>query len=246
MILPVMSKPKLLKRYPIYVWFAVLGLFLFQTLFYNLGHGIAVWTGLVDRQIYPVIPAIDDAIPFWKPAIFVYIFTYAYWVWFGILSWKTKHENFINYTITFMLCAFIGFFGLVFVPTYIDREAVGIYQEVSQPGFLNWIVKFIFDHDGYTIGSNLAPSYHCLFCAVTIMFQLGRKEISWKWQTASVVLALSCCASTLLTKQHVFIDFATGFGFGVVMSVIIMLINPGRRICQKYEKNHPEGLVREN
>lgn len=239
-----MAKEKLLKRYPIYVWAAVFGLFMWQTLMYNLGHGIAVWTGMIDHAIYPVIHSIDDAIPFVKITIFAYVFTYVYWVWFGIINWKTKHENFINYTLTFLVAAFLGFFVLAFMPSYIDREKEGIYQAVSQPGFLNTFVKFIFDNDGKTIGFNLVPSYHCMFCAVTFMFQVGRKEVSWKWQLASGILAAACCTSTLLTKQHVFIDCVTGIGLGVVVGLVMMLINPGRRICKKYELKHPEGLVR--
>lgn len=241
-----MSKQKLLKRYPLYVWAAVLGLFLWQTLFYNLGHAIATWTGIMDRAIYPVIPAIDDAIPFIKITIVIYVFTYVYWVWFGILTWKTKHENFINYTLTFLICAFLGFFVLTFMPSYIDREKEGIYQAVSKPGLLNWFIKFIFDNDGKTIGINLVPSYHCMFCAVTFLYQVGRKEISWKWQVASGVLAVACCVSTLTTKQHVFIDTVTGVGLAILVFIPMKLINPGRRICEKYEKSHPEGLAMNN
>ena len=179
------------------------------------------------------IPVIDDAIPFIVNSSIFYFASYPYWFIAALAVSKCGKEHVVNLAIGYAICIFIGLFFFVFMPTYLDREAEGVYQAVQSPGATNALLRFIYDNDGGKIGVNLFPSFHCLVTTYWCLAALGRKELRRGYKGFTIIAVVLICTCTLTTKQHYFLDVIGGIGFAVVIFFLIKLINPSKYIFKE-------------
>ena len=144
---------------------------------------------------------IDDQIPFFAPFIIFYICAYVQWI-ANYLLIAREGKNFCYHfvygdVISKLFC--LAFFLLL--PTTLTRP------EVTGNGICEHLVRMIYQMDAPV---NLFPSIHCLesWCCIHAAFRM-KKTPRW-YLPLTIVMSLCVFASTLLVKQHVFIDVFGG------------------------------------
>ena len=144
---------------------------------------------------------VDDRIPFFAPFILFYLLAYIQWIVNYLLiarEGKTFCYQFIyGDVISKLFC--LAFF-LLFPTTLIRPDVTG-------NGICEQLVRLIYQMDAPV---NLFPSIHCLesWCCIHAAFRM-KKTPRW-YLPVTIVMSLCVFASTLLVKQHVFVDIFGG------------------------------------
>lgn len=92
---------------------------------------------------------------------------------------------------------------------------------IDKPGLFNEMLKVVYEQDGGNMAYNLAPSYHCLLSAYAYLGIRKQETISKGFRIYTLIMAIIICLSTVLVKQHYFIDIVTGVGFAVISYMMI-------------------------
>ena len=216
-------------RYGIIGGFQFLGL---QAVAYEVGNLISRLTGTVNWAICPKIPAIDDLIPLFPPAAYIYMLSFAFWVIGAWVVALTEKRNYMNFTVSYIAAVVVGFLFFVFMPTYIDRVAEGAIAAAESPGITNFVLKSAFIFDGWERGWNLFPSFHCMNSVFVYLGMRKRPEIKKSTQIFWLVIAILICASTVLTKQHYIIDVVGGVALPIICHVIVQKLDPGEKLIR--------------
>lgn len=172
---------------------------------------------------YNIESRIDRYIPFWPPAVVIYLGCYLFWgINYIMIAHLKKEEMCRFFSADFISRVICLFFYLVFPTTYL--------RPVPEPeGFWNKIMIFVYAVD---TPDNLFPSIHCLiswFCYIGLR---GKKQISAGYRRFSLVMAIMVCVSTVLTKQHVIADVISG----VLLAEFSYWLGGKPVIWKKYEK----------
>ena len=107
-----------------------------------------------------------------------------------------------------------------------DRVAENLLN--NNPGVLNQALQWIYNMDGGRYGTNLAPSYHCLISTCCYMGVAKRSEYAKSYRIFSAVFCVLIFASTVLCKQHYFIDIPTGIIIGYIAMKLAMKYHWGK------------------
>ena len=225
-----------IKAIPLYGWILGVVYFGLQYGMYRLANWIANLTGTVSWAFCPKIPGIDDHIPVVSIFVVIYLFSYVFWIFGPIIASLTKKENFLNYIIGLSVAYIIGFLIFVFAPTYMDRTAEGLLSIATKPGFFNQLLNTVYSSDGSALAFNLFPSYHCLISLYCYLGIRKRDEVSKGIRVYSLIMAMLICMSTVLTKQHYFIDIIGGLSISIICYIVVQKINPGSRIMARRNK----------
>lgn len=221
------------RRIPPVAWPITLFLYAYQYALYLLGPEVSALIGSDRWAFSPKIGFIDDRIPLVKIFILIYVLSFVFWFVYMVIVSVTDRRNYINFIFSYMLSGAIGFLFFVFMPTYIDRSAEGLLAAVEGPGFLNWVLRLIYGNDGLELGWCLFPSFHCL---VSLFCYLGVRKsgnIGRGVKMFALIMTVLVCLSTVLTKQHYFVDIFGGLGLAVLCHAVAAKIDPGRRIMAK-------------
>jgi len=225
---------ELIKKVSPVGWFMTVFLYGFECLMYLLGPELSTCTGTYKWAIAPKIPFIDDNIPLVKVFVIIYVVSFAFWAIYMLIISTTDSRNYINFIISYMITAFIGFLFFLFMPTYIDRSAEGVLAAVEGPGLINWGLRVVYASDGWDVGWSLFPSFHCY---ISMFCYLGIRNCSYigrKLKVFALVSTVLICLSTVFTKQHYFMDIVGGVGIATICHVIVCRLDPGTRIVGKY------------
>lgn len=192
----------------------------------------------LDPAVFNVkLPAVDDLIPVVPIFFFGYIWSYVYWFFapfFIIRTGRKKTWEFIvSYTVVLLICSLI-MYGF---PTKIDRVAEGLW-EPYQSGFFWDLLHICYNVDGGSVSYDLLPSMHCANC-VLYCLALRDEHIPKKIRTASLLSAILVIVSTLLTKQHYFLDAVTGVLIPLLVTPVI--VRTVRLLRQAACKEAPDG-----
>ena len=144
---------------------------------------------------------VDDRIPFFAPFILFYLLAYIQWIVNYLLiarEGKTFCYQFIYGDVISKLFCLVFF--LLFPTTLIRPDVTG-------NGICEQLVRLIYQMDAPV---NLFPSIHCLesWCCIHAAFRM-KKTPRW-YLPVTIVMSLCVFASTLLVKQHVFVDIFGG------------------------------------
>ena len=164
--------------------------------------------------------AVDSLIPLVPEWMIIYVLAFPFWVvGFIILAREDREvsfEIFAGENVAKIICliAFLAF------PTTMDAPTL------HGSGFVRWLSDFIYTADNsYNNPSHLMPSIHCLeswlLFRASLRSKIRTKKYGNLYVVYSFVMAVAICASTLLVKQHVFIDVVTGIlvvEFGLFVS----------------------------
>ena len=147
----------------------------------------------------------DDKIPFLPIFIIPYVIWYLYVPGLMIATFLAGKKAFLKQQYVFYSGALIC--GMIFFiyPTVIDFR-----PDASGDGFLLWLTRFIYAND--VPPSNVFPSFHC-YEALSVhltTFTAGPYKKKFALRTASAVLVILICLSTVFIKQHSYIDVISG------------------------------------
>lgn len=145
--------------------------------------------------------SLDGYIPMDNVWISVYILAFAFWGLNFILASREGKEHwyrcFLSHFLSLSVC-FIVFFA---VPSTMTRPVL------SGDGIFAFLTKIIYFLDEPT---DLFPSIHCLASWLCFIWIRDSKKIHISYKIFSFIFALMVCASTMLVKQHCFLDFVAG------------------------------------
>lgn len=181
------------------------------------------------------LPAIDNGIPFIVNSSIFYFASYPYWFFAALAISRCGKKHTVDCAIGYAICMIIGLMFFVFMPTYLDRTAEGVYQAVQSSGATNRLLRFIYNNDGGEIGINLFPSFHCLVTAYWCLAALTGKELKFGYKICTIIAVILICTCTLTTKQHYVLDVIGGIGIALVIFTIVKLIRPSRFIFKEKE-----------
>ncbi len=167
-----------------------------------LGAQLVIYTGV--KPVVERLPKIDLSLPIdavipYVPFFFLpYLLCFAYWALMYIYIAGLDVRRRINLTAA-ALCSSV-LFGLLFmlIPTEMARP------EDPGTGFFGLLAKIAYSADSPV---NLFPSFHCFASYLCFIGVRGAKEASIWLKIAAFLAALLTFASTMLVKQHYFVDF---------------------------------------
>ena len=196
-----------------------------QHAFYLTGHYLALWIGF--EPFLPKIP-LDDMIPIVSIFIIPYIWSYAFWAMSPMAVSLCEKQHFKDYLASCLFSCVAAVLILVFLPTYMDRIAEGLYEVVENPTVFDRLRQFWYSLDGSAMAYNLLPSLHCINSTLCYLGVAGRKEISGWFRIYTLITALLIFASTVFVKQHYFMDVVTGISLAVIVYFICKKFHWGR------------------
>lgn len=212
-------KEKFARILPLYGVLPALG-FLLSTLIVYWGTRLFN----VERVHYDLsLPFIDGHIPFWRWAIVIYILTYVFWViGFARIARDGRelcYEIFAGELAAKLLCLaiFLAF------PTVMKTRPGDFPAETV----FDRLTHLIYDADP---PDNLFPSLHCLESWILLrgVFRCRTLRHPRIWRTLCTLVTFSIFASTVLVKQHVFLDILGGVVVAEAGLLLARLLHIGR------------------
>lgn len=144
---------------------------------------------------------IDDKVPFVPFMIIFYILAYVTWavgfVVIGRESRKVCYEVFAGEQIAKLLCLI----SFILIPSTVIRP------EITGTGIFDMLTGLIYRMDS---PDNLLPSIHCLENWICFRGAMKCKKVGTGYRIIMFISALFVFASTLMVKQHVFVDVVAG------------------------------------
>ena len=200
---------------------------------YRLGAYLSAALGTARCAFPCCLPVIDGLIPLAPPFILVYLFAYVFWICGPAAVSLTGRRNSINHLAGLFLAYAVGFLFFLFLPTCMDRAEEGLLEMGSRPGLCRRLLGIVYAADGGEKAFNLFPSYHCLTSVSCYLGVRKRQEISRGYRIYSLVMAILISLSTLLTKQHYFLDAVGGAGIALLCHTLADRWDPGKGAAEK-------------
>lgn len=183
---------KIYKILPRYAFVPIIGCVLINAITY-FGTRI-ITTG---RYHYDFSILLDDRIPFVPFMITFYILAFVSWfVGFVVIGRESRqvcYEVCVAEQIAKILCMI----AFIVIPSTIVRP------EITGDGIFEWLTNLIYKIDS---PDNLLPSIHCLENWICFRGAMRCKKVGTGYRISMFVSAILVFASTLMVKQHVFMD----------------------------------------
>ena len=193
-------------------------LIIFQSILYALSKVFCVTPHLIGNSI-------DDKIPF----VLVFIIPYVFWyLMLFIMPYKMYQKdktNFYKYIITTILIVVIANIIFICYPTIVNRP------ELTGNNILILLTKFIYSID--TPALNCFPSLHCGFSMLFILHICTSRKQSNSFKIFTLISSILVMASTLLIKQHVFIDLVAG---DILATIVYLIIRKDIKLTKKIKQ----------
>lgn len=150
---------------------------------------------------YSFVSKIDQVIPFSSIFIIFYLLAYLQWIVGYIVISKESKE--ICYSVLFadVISKSVCMLCFLLIPTTMVRAFV--YPD----NFSSILVSLVYQHDAPV---NLFPSIHCLESWICFRGIMKMKTIPVWCKWVMFIISILVCASTVLVKQHVFVDVIAG------------------------------------
>lgn len=212
-------KRTLLRILPLYGILPVLCSLLFNFIVY-FGNRI-VTTGWTHYDLS--LPFLDGRIPFQSWAITIYVAAYVFWVvGFLFIARDEKevcYEIFSGELIGKLFC--LLFFLLL--PTVMTSRPSAFEVKTVFDRLTQWIYAM-------DAPDNLFPSIHCMESWIVVrgVFRCQHLRHPAVWRVCSVCMAFAVFASTLLVKQHVFLDVPAGVAVAEAGLLLSRKLRAGR------------------
>lgn len=201
-------KKKLDKWIPRYSRIPLLLLILANTITYN---GTKLYTNHLFH--YNAATKIDSYIPFVPFFISFYILAYLQWIIGYIIITRENKKTCYKYVSAGLIAKFLCFIFFILFPTTLIRPII------SGNSILETLTKLVYKLDAPV---NLFPSIHCLESWMCFRGSLSLKKVPKGYKLIMFIFTVFVCASTVLVKQHVFIDIIGGI---MVVEIGIFLAN---------------------
>ena len=162
-----------------------------------------------------VSTTIDDIIPLYTPAVIIYVLAYLQWIIAIYILLKQDTLLGKRIALTFIISSIFDFLIYITYPTLILRPNI----EVNN--IFDWILSIVYSID---TPINVCPSFHCFGSTLAIIALNNSKNINRKYKIINVIFSIFVYISTLLTKQHYFIDVPAGIMLAYVCYFISFLL----------------------
>lgn len=194
---------KKIKFKPIFI---AAGLIAFQSVCYFISKLLQAEPNLIGGLI-------DDRIPF--NIYFIIPYTFWYFMLFIIPYYIYQRDKtlFTKYVLANAIITVISNIIFVAYPTTVLRP------DVTGSSILELLTRLIFFID--TPIQNCFPSMHCAYSMIWLLFICTMKKSSTGFKIFTSLTSLTIMASTLVIKQHVFIDFVSGDLIALIVFLII-------------------------
>lgn len=144
---------------------------------------------------------VDDRIPFFAPFIIFYILAYVQWIINYLLIAREGTAFCYHFIYGDVISKLFCLIFFLFFPTTLVRP------EVTGHSICDQLVRLVYQIDAPV---NLFPSIHCLESWCCIHAALRMKKTPRWYLPITIVMSFCVFASTLLVKQHVFVDIFGG------------------------------------
>ena len=221
---------KFIREHPHMWWGLYLPVYL--TMFFIIEH-------LITDNYWATQTAIDDYIPFCEWFVFPYDSWSFLLVAIGIYLIVKDAEGFRRYMWTIMITFTTATVFCALVPNGQDlRPAVMEHQNIAA-----WLLQNTYNLDTNT---NVLPSVHVLGVVAGVAAAWHTPGLrKWGWRAGSMVLGAVIIASTLLVKQHAFIDMVAGLLVGAIGYVIVYVIIGKKEIaCWRRERGCAVDIIK--
>lgn len=215
---------KILEIIPAYVIFPLITIFSMQSLVY---FGTKLLNG--NMQPHVLTTVIDEKTPIIPLFAVIYLACYVFWVLNYALAGRPGKEYFYN----FIMNVFIGYLisGFIFCifPSYIERPDL---QEIPD-GLGKFLMNYVYTTDTPV---NVFPSMHCQISWYCYLAVRKQPTIPKWYQFVSLVIAVLVCISTVVIKQHYFVDIIGGVLIAELTYRLCMTYSLGKHLSFLFEK----------
>ncbi|MDO4492343.1 MAG: phosphatase PAP2 family protein [Clostridia bacterium] len=167
---------------------------------------------LTGWQYHALLVPLDRKTPFVPAFMWVYVGCFLFWiVTFAMTAHTGKarwYRFFTANALGLLICGAI----FVLLPTKIDRP------EITGTGLTAWLCRIIYASDTPV---NLFPSIHCFGSWMSFIGVRGQKRFPLWVRVFVPVYTLAVCASTLLVKQHFFLDVVAGIALAELLWFLV-------------------------
>lgn len=219
-------------------WVVGVGIPVLNYLLYLLGDRVAKAMGTAPFE--PRIPWLDDIMPFWPVFVIIYLYSYVFWGKGYACLFYTDKRHRINTLCAVLTGLFIGFLILAFFPTLMDRTKYGLFEKLEGGGLIRFTLQKVYQADGGDVGPNCLPSFHVLQATYAYLCVRKRPEISKGYRIFSAVMVWLVPVSTLVLKQHYFLDIVTGAALAIGTYAFFAWLDPAGRIEKRKLKKPTE------
>ena len=187
-----------------------IGLILFQSVIYLISKILEGDPHLIGNNI-------DLRIPFNVYAIIPYCIWYVMLFIVPYIIYKKDKSIFSKYCLTYIFMTLVANIIFVIYPTTVVRPPI------EGNSIIDLIARFIFWIDTPIL--NCFPSLHCAISMLWILFTYNLKNTNIYFKLFVFIMSVTIMASTLILKQHVFIDLVSGDVIATVIYIVIMCEN---------------------
>ena len=195
-----------------------IGLIAFQGLIYLL-------TKLLEGEPHLIGNSIDLKIPFNVYAIIPYCLWYILLFLIPYILYKKDKTVFSKYCLSYIFMSLIANIIFVIYPTTVIRP------EIEGKSFIELITRFVFWIDTPIL--NCFPSLHCAISMLWILFIYKLKETNIYFKIFVFIASITIMASTLILKQHVFIDLVSG---DIIATTIYVVITCENKLTKRFKE----------
>lgn len=176
---------------------------------------------------------IDGVIPFIPAFTVIYVLAYLQWVIGFILIARESRELCYSYLSGEMIAKLISMGFFLLLPTTLVRP------EITGSDLFSKLTGLIYKAD---TPDNLFPSLHCLESWFCFRGTLKLKKAGKSAKFFSLLFTLLVFASTVLIKQHLFLDILGGIAvceIGLLLSKVTCADRLLRRLNRSFDREAP-------
>ena len=155
---------------------------------------------------------IDDLIPMVKELIIVYHTYFPMILLTAYLTFKYANKSYLHFIVSLFLAQIASYFIYVSFQTYVPRYDTSLLDN----DIFSKIIKLTYSIDNTYSGM---PSMHVCNMTLSCLF-FSKLEINKLVKILAIAYMILIAATTVLVKQHVFIDIPTGFIHAIIFYVI--------------------------
>ena len=144
---------------------------------------------------------LDEKLPFVSPMILIYVLAYVAWVVGFVVIGRESREVCYEVLAAEQIAKLMCLFCFFVLPSTLVRP------EINGTSVFDWLTKLIYASDN---PDNLFPSIHCLESWICFRGAVRCKKVGSGYKAVMMIAAFLVFASTLLVKQHVFVDVLGG------------------------------------
>ncbi|RKP50078.1 phosphatase PAP2 family protein [Cohnella endophytica] len=187
------------------------------------------WTNTTEnREVYQLVTAVDESIPFIK----AFALPYSIWIFYiyvcVVYFFKKDVNVYYRALMTYAVSAMICYLIYSVFQTHVPRPVVTGNDPISE------LMRYIYNRDQ---PFNCFPSIHC-FSSYMVMRMIWTSSFRNKWNVTLITgMSSLIIMSTLFVKQHVILDALAGIFLVEVVTASMILIERRLKLARKPQKS---------